>query len=172
MTHRDSKVEALVSSGPERLTHWPRQIEARDALLAKLGFASFDEYRASEAYQRIRDHVLERDGRACRVCNRLAADIHHLRHTDNTLIARPRNRRSGAVNRRFEWVVALCRTCHHLASQPKQHPADRPDEPRDRAGSPTLAAPRVRRKPGLGTCAATETGDSHEMVAPDGSLNP
>ncbi len=45
--------------------------------LRSLGFASYEEYLASETWRLIRDRVFATKGRECRCCGKTATQIHH-----------------------------------------------------------------------------------------------
>lgn len=73
----------------------------RDANLAQLGFSSYECYLRGSLWKGIRRAVLERDGGACRLCPRRAAQVHHLSYRMAVL--------TGA---HLNDLVSLCDPCH------------------------------------------------------------
>lgn len=57
----------------------------RDALLKKLGFSSYADYRACEKWQEIRSRVFAEYGRTCVLCPKPATAVHHVRYTRDNL---------------------------------------------------------------------------------------
>lgn len=87
---------------PRRTTSWVgmRQYRERDALLKKLGFASYVLYLASTHWQAIRFAVLNAK-RECAGCTNPATQVHHEVYTIENLSGESTN-----------GLIALCRDCH------------------------------------------------------------
>lgn len=60
----------------------------RNALLASLGFASYEAYYSSQLRARIRDSVFAYYGKACRLCTREAIDVFFLGYGINTMLGK------------------------------------------------------------------------------------
>jgi hypothetical protein len=66
-------------------------------------YLDYSEYLSSEVWQKIRDTVLERDGKRCRVCNRAGMlNVHHRCYSE----------RWGDES--IDDLITLCRKCHEL----------------------------------------------------------
>lgn len=105
---------------PEDLAVHPAKRARWDEIARQAGHKSFDAFLSSEQHDRIKDYVLDRDGRLCRACNRkLAKDVRYLSLMLSMLHGRPRKgSRTHPVNKRLERVVALCPSCHYYSAPP------------------------------------------------------
>lgn len=83
--------------------HWRPEYDLRDTRLRELGFGSYPEYRASDAYLQRRSEALKAAGGICEHCNEEhPLEVHHRTYE-----------RLGNESR---WdLIALCRTCHDVA---------------------------------------------------------
>lgn len=73
----------------------------RDRLLRQMGFRSYQHYLGSSLWAEIRERVLRRDGRRCRICSVIATQVHHQRYDYATLRGKnPDN------------LMSLCHACH------------------------------------------------------------
>lgn len=69
--------------------------------LRRLGFSSYEEYRESALWKRLRRRVMEKYGWKCVDCGNKATQAHHERYTFENL-----------RGERQDGIVALCRDCH------------------------------------------------------------
>ena len=74
----------------------------RSEKLARMGFATYSDYLASDLWAAIRTRVLERDNCTCCVCKREAETVHHKKYDDATM-----------DGRRIDTMVSLCNACHY-----------------------------------------------------------
>lgn len=81
-----------------------QEYEARNQILASLGFPSYKDYLQSELWSRIRGQILDRDNRTCDACKRPASHVHHRKYTLENLSGKS-----------LGWMVSLCPRCHHNA---------------------------------------------------------
>lgn len=88
---------------------------ARDAILRGMGFPSYAAYLASELWASIRERVLERDGRQCRLCPREASQVHHTTYTREVLLGRE-----------LKWLAAICGGCHRYIEFDRETGTKRP----------------------------------------------
>jgi hypothetical protein len=75
--------------------------EERSRNLRSLGFTSYEAYLASDLWAAIRERVLTRDRRRCRLCPREASQIHHTKYTRDALLGKD-----------LKWLAAICGGCH------------------------------------------------------------
>ncbi len=75
---------------------------ARNALLPRLGFPTYADYLNSELWAEIRDAILDRDGRRCRLCNKQAHIVHHIDYAEQTMRGET-----------LDALVSLCHSCHY-----------------------------------------------------------
>jgi len=73
----------------------------RNFKLSDLGYASYQDYLASEEWKRIRKRKLQRHPK-CLLCDRPSCQVHHLSYDERTLL--------GMLS---VLLVALCEECHH-----------------------------------------------------------
>lgn len=69
--------------------------------LRRLGFASYEEYLASDLWRTIRGRILERDGNLCQTCGKPAEVVHH-KNYDRPVLEGKQD---------FQ-LVSLCHVCH------------------------------------------------------------
>ncbi len=74
---------------------------ARNTLLKKLGFPSYPDYLDSLLWATIRDAVLDRDERRCRLCQGEARAVHHIDYEEATLLGDC-----------IDTLVSICHACH------------------------------------------------------------
>lgn len=75
---------------------------ARNELLARMGFPTYEAYLASPLWESIRVRVYEAKGRTCLRCRQAdAVEVHHTRYDEPTL-------RGDTLN----YLVPVCRDCH------------------------------------------------------------
>lgn len=75
----------------------------RDLLLSELGYSSYENYRSSALWKRIRSRVLDRDDHTCLRCFGQAEVVHHRTYS-----------RAVLVGDDDEALVSLCDGCHHV----------------------------------------------------------
>lgn len=80
--------------------------EQRDRELAKLGFALYAEYLASDLWAAIRARVLQHAKHRCQLCPAEATQVHHLKY------GRPGLTGNLTQKKLDRWFVAVCRLCH------------------------------------------------------------
>lgn len=73
----------------------------RNVLLTKLGFSSYAEYLSSVLWAEIREAVLDRDNRICKLCNGTAKAVHHTNYDEATLLGDS-----------LGGLVSICMGCH------------------------------------------------------------
>lgn len=78
--------------------------ELRKQSLATLGFASYQEYLASDLWKRIRYRALRRDGWLCKVCRKPARCVHHRHYSLDAMAGLD-----------ISSLVSLCHNCHEAA---------------------------------------------------------
>lgn len=75
----------------------------RESILREMGFPSYAAYLASDLWASIRERVLARDGRRCRLCPREASQVHHTKYSRAVLLGRD-----------LKWLAAICGGCHRF----------------------------------------------------------
>ena len=78
-----------------------RPFLTRQRVLRKLGFASYQEYLASDLWKGIRERVLADANHTCRLCGRRATQVHHTRYNPATM-----------RGMRLNELVPVCGRCH------------------------------------------------------------
>lgn len=73
----------------------------RNALLPQLGFPTYADYLNSELWAEIRDAILDRDKRYCKMCGRRAFVVHHIDYAETMLLGES-----------LDSLVSLCHSCH------------------------------------------------------------
>ena len=73
----------------------------RSQSLVDAGFASYDEYLASDLWSVIRARVMERDGHKCYACHRPCRCVHHITYGIEVLLGN-----------RDDQLISLCGGCH------------------------------------------------------------
>lgn len=73
----------------------------RNRVLAKMGFASYQDYLKSDLWRSIREKVLSTSG-GCKKCGKQAECVHHLDYSKQTL-----------NGERLNKLVKLCNKCHY-----------------------------------------------------------
>lgn len=93
-------------------------------------------YRSAE-WRRVREYVLTRDRRLCRICGKPAEEVHHVQHLT------PKNVWDVRVTLDPDNLVSLCRDCHfaqhreeRVAGRMRENPL--PDVTFDDAGNPIV----------------------------------
>jgi len=80
----------------------------RSEYLKLLGFASYGAYLKSELWNSIRQRVFERDGGKCRLCGKVASQVHHTTYDYETL---------GGY--KLDKMYSSCAGCHrHVSIKP------------------------------------------------------
>lgn len=90
-------MDRLSRNDRQRIT----QYQQRNAILKRLGYATYADYLASPVWAAIRLRVLNRDCWKCRGCNREASQVHHHAYTVQNLIGKE-----------LRSLSAICRRCH------------------------------------------------------------
>lgn len=76
----------------------------RSASLSDAGYASYEEYLASDKWAKIRRRILKMDRWTCRMCGEVATEVHHTSY-----------RRTAILGTDASHLHSLCRGCHELA---------------------------------------------------------
>jgi hypothetical protein len=79
----------------------PDSYEQRDRYLSEMGYPTYTGYLASDLWKRIREKVLRRDCKICRLCGKEACQVHHKGYGRKVLIGSDLNA-----------LVSLCSSCH------------------------------------------------------------
>ena len=88
--------------GPPRDPKVSKEYDRRKAMLSKLGYGSYAEYLASDAWKEIRSRVLAQCPQ-CLMCDRPAAVVHHVKYFDTVLLGL-----------QDSCLAPLCHDCHEL----------------------------------------------------------
>lgn len=110
----------------------------RDELLLRLGFASYADYLTSVLWAEIREAVLDRDNRQCRICDRKARAVHHIDYSEATMIGDS-----------LESLVSVCHNCHkkiEFNEEGKKHTLFQARKMYHRLCNKTFSKPRIRTK--------------------------
>jgi len=75
----------------------------------ELGFKTYNDYLKSNLWFRIRQLVLERDGKCCQVCDTPSKTVHHIDYTITIM--------SGEGDQHE--LIILCKSCHNFVEQSK-----------------------------------------------------
>ena len=75
----------------------------------ELGFKAYNDYLKSNLWFRIRQLVLERDGKCCQVCDTPSKTVHHIDYTITIM--------SGEGDQHE--LIILCKSCHNFVEQSK-----------------------------------------------------
>lgn len=73
----------------------------RDAVLKRHGYANYENYLRSPRWKAIRERVLKRDSRQCRLCGSPTIIAHHHSYDEPTLLGYS-----------IERIFSLCNACH------------------------------------------------------------
>jgi hypothetical protein len=83
--------------------------EDRDSILSRMGYSSYDAYRNSPLWRKIRKRILQRDGKLCIRCGDPATEVHHRNYMEPVLCG------DDDVS-----LVSLCRGCHETVERDKE----------------------------------------------------
>lgn len=87
----------------QREGHTVCSYSGRQRVLMLIGFKTYRTYLESELWAGLRVEALIRDNHTCRLCSRLATQVHHRDYTKKTLLG---EKPSG--------LVSLCGDCHKM----------------------------------------------------------
>lgn len=107
----ESAIKRAITSGVQKAKHAKGKFcsgkngtgyHSRNSYLKNMGFASYQDYLASDIWKGIREQVYATKGSLCFTCSGAATVLHHLRYSREDLLGET-----------LENIVPLCRTCHH-----------------------------------------------------------
>jgi hypothetical protein len=97
--------EVRIPSTPEEWSAWEEEFRrsmehSREAILARMGYSSYEDYLRGKLWKAIRSRVFQRD-KGCVRCRGASQEVHHMSYSEPVL--------RGECD---EELVALCEGCH------------------------------------------------------------